>query len=867
MIRANTNLSLKERKVYTFDNFKGVDFTTSPYYVSKNRASYAENLIYENGIVRNRNGYKTLCKILDDNDKPLKINGLFNFTIENQNFLLCYADTKFYLLNYDKDLDKYSKQDITPQNTDLISARISLYINKNKAYIIGCGDYLMFGTWNNKDFEIRRVFNNEDTFIPTTTINIDNDSVKDESRSSFESVNLLTNFRKNKFLGVDTEKATWTVDTKEIKNNTIVKINLELMEGETLVTKEITNSTVNYETLFCNDENVGTINFEKGKITLNINTKPPITNESNITITFQYGEENIFIKNAKLSVLFGGSGNSNRLFLSDGSNKHIWSEMYDFTYFPDINYDVIGIDNSKITGYVKASDGTLLVFKEKNGSDSTIYYVTGTDSTKYDSNNNPIFETNFYRKAGVSSDTVVNNFATANLNGDNLILTVNGVKAVVIKENISINEYNIQTRSRNIDKKLLQHENLKNSVGFVFKDKYYLSIDGVVYICDSKFKFQTQDDIGNSFNYEWWYLTNIDATVFCEINNELYFGTNSGQICKFTKGFEDIDYQDFKEGNITKNKIYSNGWQLSEFISNQEFLNELNEQDRIFVNSPIYDLFLNKDEIIFENNKLILNIEKIKERYNFYGNFKQNYNENEWLYNFYDGIKCFVDNIDEECGLELNEEYVFSDFDLDNYSFKLKKLNKEKNELEEVLLKNIGFRLSRKIDKKILYITDISNCDKSFKLKEFSDSNVLNIIDYNEQSPALNFTIYYIKNIVARWYTAITDFNTNMYSKTLLNITITTEPISKSKLKIGFQTDNKELLINSHSNGAGFNFNDINFNDFNFENSFIKSNTIKVKERNFNFISFRYISDTNKDVAVNSITVMYKINRINKGVR
>ena len=76
-IRVSQSLSLKERKVYTFDNFRGVDFSTSPYKVAQNRAISAENLLYENGTVRKRNGWRSLCKLPDE------INGIFSFEIEN----------------------------------------------------------------------------------------------------------------------------------------------------------------------------------------------------------------------------------------------------------------------------------------------------------------------------------------------------------------------------------------------------------------------------------------------------------------------------------------------------------------------------------------------------------------------------------------------------------------------------------------------------------------------------------------------------------------------------------------------------------------------------------------------------------------
>ncbi|MBQ7308359.1 MAG: hypothetical protein IJW82_07530 [Clostridia bacterium] len=143
MVRMNKNLSLKDRNTYVFDNFRGVDFSTSPYYVAKNRASYAENLLYENGTLRKRKGFKSLCKITNSDGKALRINGLFNFKINNEEIILCYAGTYFYILKWNNNLEKYDAEEIECFSNNLIDDKINLYVNNNKAFIVGCGDYLM----------------------------------------------------------------------------------------------------------------------------------------------------------------------------------------------------------------------------------------------------------------------------------------------------------------------------------------------------------------------------------------------------------------------------------------------------------------------------------------------------------------------------------------------------------------------------------------------------------------------------------------------------------------------------------------------------------------------------------------------------
>lgn len=850
-IRVSQNLSLKERKVYTFDNFRGVDFSTSPYKVAQNRAISAENLLYENGTVRKRNGWRSLCKLPDE------INGIFSFEIENENIILVYAGTKFYRLTWNNTKNRYTASNITntctytPANIDankLISQRIQLYVNKNKAYIVGCGDYLVYGKWG-ENFELRRVFDNEDTYIPTTTINIDNDSAADENRASFDAVNLLSSYRKNEMLGVDNSSATWTVDTAQIDEDSDITITVyTLNEDGASVVKTINNRITNDKSLlYVTGDDInscGEIDFETGKITLNINTKPQEEDTSNIIITFkcsQLGQDDL-IANATLSTVFGGGGNSNRLFLTGSKtqkNVHVWSEMYDFTYFADINYDEIGSDNSAIMGYVRATDGVLMVFKEKNGAEATIYYVSGTDTEEEDYAGNISFVTRFTKYTGNITDTIYAKYATASLNGDNLILTRNGVRGLELYENLATSAYRLRERSRNINVKLLKEENLQDACGFVYKDKYYLSVGDVVYVCDSRFTFQADEDISDSFNYEWWYLTNINARVWCEIDNELYFGTNDGMICRFEEeNFADITFQDTEAGDISISFSDNN------ITYNLDLDSDLTESSSITITQGnLYSLFLDENEMLSVDEDGYISVSE------------------ETLLKLYQGIKCYADDVDGT-GLSVNKLYEIGEVDLDNIRFKLIDENGA-----QVVPTAVSFRLCKILTGKTLYITNIDATTSSFQVKEFVGGDVLDLVIYNYSLPAeLLATICFKKNVVSSWFTPIYDLGTNMYSKTLLGISVTTEPLIKGELTIGYQTRNIEKDFITHGT-KGFDFNDIDFENFSFESSFTNSNTIRVKERNFNFIVLRYVSDTQSACAVNGITIRYKINRLNKGVR
>ena len=851
-IRVSTNnLQVKERKVYTFENFRGVDFSNSPYKVQKNRAISAENLIYENGTVRKRTGWRSICK-LDG-----KINGIFSFELNDNDFILAYAGKKFYTLQWDNTLQRAIPTDITNSCTyndakliltQLLDQRIQVHVNKDRAYIVGCGDYLVFGSWNaGSTYELRRVADNVDTYIPTTTINIDNDSVNDEHRASLDGVNLLSSRRINELVGVDDVNKTWTLDNSILAGSDI-NIKLYTIDNGQNVTINIDNRITSDKTLLYkeNDDinSVGSVDFANGKITLSINTKPQEADTSNIIVTFRTLASAAvdYINYGTLSTVFGGGGNSNRLFIGGNGlrkNVHLWSEMYDFTYFVDTNFDEIGSDSSAIVGYVRATDGILLVFKEKNGSDATIYYVSGTDTQDVDVNNDPVFITRFTKYTGNVSDTILAKYATASLNGDNLILTRNGVKGLEMFDNVTTNAYRVRERSRNINAKLLKHTNLTEACATVYKDKYYLSIDGVCYVCDSRFTFQVDEDISDSFNYEWWYFTNIDARVWGEIDNQLVFGTNNGLICQFTEeSFADVTYQDSEAGDLSVN--YAD----NTVSYNMELEESLSESDNIkFIQGHIYSMYLSSEEMLDIDDEGWISISE------------------ETLSKVYEDIVCYADDV-ADTGLSVDTAYHIGEVDLVNLKFRLYDTNND-----VVIPSSLGFMLCKYISGKNLYLADIDMANNEFKLKEFAGGDVLDIVAYNGTIPSnLLAIIQFNKNVKASWYTPIYDLGSNMYSKTLLGITITTEPLIKGAISVGYQTRNIEKDFITYGTKR-FDFNDIDFEDFSFESSFTSSNTLRVKERNFNFILLRYISDNQQACAVNGMTIRYKINRLNKGVR
>lgn len=91
------------------------------------------------------------------------------------------------------------------------------------------------------------------------------------------------------------------------------------------------------------------------------------------------------------------------------------------------------------------------------------------------------------------------------------------------------------------------------------------------------------------------------------------------------------------------------------------------------------------------------------------------------------------------------------------------------------------------------------------------------------------------------------------------------DPLDKKIIIDGYINGSVNKLINAKGINV-FSFDNFSFENFSFETGFANSYSVKCKERNFNFIIFRFVSDNDSDCIVNAFTVLYKINKSNKGV-
>lgn len=915
-MRASTSISVKDKKRLVLENFRGVDFSSSPMNVNPKRATQMLNMINEYGVNKKRNGWREVFRILDENDKPLSINGIFVYRISDAlRHIIIHAGARFFRII--EDTDGYSEpEDITtagrqasgahPADVDvnkLLNQRSQAFFSNQKCYIIGCGDYLVYGKWRNGKYGLRRVYGNEDTYIPTTTISIDDDSIAtDKVRSSLDDINYLNPRRKNTMVGGplpegDDPSLTWTVDSRKIKAATMVAVKVTTLSAGEEQTKIYTNATsvavggtldqvivAPFNDLHPYDENaegnkidtnvtVGSIDRDTGEITLTIDTAPPIEGQANIEVEFDPGTEDLSsnITNCNFGILFGVNGNTDRLFLSGNSehkNIDYFSEQDDYTYFSPTNTAAMGSDAYSVVGYSRLSDSTLVIYKEENTQDACIFYRQGAQTTVYDDNGAFKEErTYFPTTAGSIGEAVVGRYACANFSGDTLILSRNGVFGVVLGSNVATNERYTRERSRLINENLCRHNDLSEAVAIVYNNRYYLAVDEVCYVADARYKFSSNDDIDGSFNYEWWYWENIPARVWAIIDNQLYFGTSDGRICVFDDQYSDRTYTKAGEGEVsidTQNSTITYNHE-SDDISTSIAENDVFE----FESDGAYSLFLDSSDFA----KVVDDHVYLDEKY---------LEPDTYFDGLFNGIEVYADNVSGS-GLTANTKYYIVDVDQGSMSFALS----TDLDLENIVsLSNASFRLLRNISHIPLYLVPVQKEKTSeeedkeedleekerdeFKVKMFvDDKEPLTLVSYDDdtteaESHKGKFT--HFENVVAKWYTPIFDLGANDIAKTLYKITVSTEPEVNGRLSFGYETKNVSKLRNAKGINT-FSFDDLSFDNFSFETGFASSYTVRVKERNFNYIMFRFESNNAHNCAVNNFTVTYAYSRSNRGVR
>lgn len=518
-----------------YKDFKGVDFTSVVTEVDFSRSPDAVNVIGDYaGMPEKRTGYIDLGYDFGGQ----RINGLFQYvTPQNIKYILVHAGTTLYRIYPENEsaivqpqpptsyiylaLVPDGEYEATPIYTDMNNNRSTSFVMNGNIYFLDGVNYLEYdGETCQKVENIAKV--------PKTTIA----AKPTGGGESYEPFNLLTPKAINSFAGDGTSK-TYTLDRDNITSVDKVTVN-----GST-----VTEYTVNLQ--------AGTITFTTAP------SKPEVTGEDNVEITYSKVIQGYPERITKCCInTFFGINNDTRVFVTgnpDYINRDYYSESLDPTFFPDINYSVIGSENTAIMGYVKQY-GDLVIVKQSNSQDASMYLRSATT----DGEGNALFTVT----QGIVGIGAASRYTFADLYDDTIFLANEGVFGL---DTSSVTlQKTTQLRSHYVNAKLAKEAGKYEAFACVLNNNYYLFINNHVYIADA---MQRNNNVSKSYGYEWYYWEDIPARCAMEFENELYFGTPDGRLCKMksvqeygTNAYSD-DYYEIVDGiNVLKKHSYLSRW-------------------------------------------------------------------------------------------------------------------------------------------------------------------------------------------------------------------------------------------------------------------------------------------------------------------
>lgn len=524
---------------YTYyEGLKGADFSRDRTEVNRRRSPDMLNLISDNGgNPIKRRGWRKMVSV-SGAGKIEKIllhkesNGIVKYLIAAKGIYAVYeengTETSKQLVAYDA----------------LECADLFMY--DDVVYSFANGNLYRF-----KNLASENLLNSEKVKIPEVSISRNPDGT---GGATLEGINLLTPKRTYSFLGDDTSKE-YSLVPEKLKTSDFYKyivadsIKVEVMNSDGAFETKVkdTDYTIGETTTLKGKNVLGqVVDFVvcAPKITFKEVHDAVITGQDNVKITFenfdatedhkekindvetviykgQYKEAREDLLKTSITKAYGYS-TTDRIFAVGGVNKNrvYYTGIDEPTYWPDNNYFVAGQDGNDIVG-LHTYSSYLAVIKGDTNTETTVYLAYGQTLAS---------ETYFAVKPtmGGAGGIAPKTFAT--LGDDPLFLTRDGIFAIT---NVFATTDNVlRNRSYYIDKKLIEEENLEQACAIVWRRYYILCVNSHCYVLDGRQK-STDNNNTTNYSYECYYWENVPATCFSVYENELWFGTGDGNLCKF----------------------------------------------------------------------------------------------------------------------------------------------------------------------------------------------------------------------------------------------------------------------------------------------------------------------------------------------
>ena len=441
----------------SYSNLAGIDLANIPPMVSPSHSPDCRNVYKDytssaGQAVETRPGYTTVC------EQENTIYGIHRLGDD----VLIHAGTTV------KKWTGFPSSDTTANISgtyEIAAAKSVSFVFGGKLYILDGTHYLVY------DGTLSRVVG----YIPTTRINADPDGGNGET---FQGVNMLSQYRKNTFIG-DGTSTTFHLDANGSEFTATVS-------GSATTISSYTSDTVTLASAPSQD--------------------------AEVIITFKASVTDKVSKCTVARVF------DNRVFLAgnpDYKGVLFHSELDDATYFRDDIFYADGNDDVEIKSLVTSSN-SLIVIKDDEGTQTTkIFYHT--PSLDYDLGKvYPVTET------GINLGALTEGI---NFYDDIVYLTSKGLD--------SINN-GLTHRSTYIDRKLVNDPHVKNSAMTVWNGYLVILCSDEIYLADSR-------QLNNGL-YEWYIWNGIkpNSKGLYEHDGTLFYYTNNS-ICKFGGTNDDGD--------------------------------------------------------------------------------------------------------------------------------------------------------------------------------------------------------------------------------------------------------------------------------------------------------------------------------------
>ncbi len=508
--------------VKRYDDWRGVDYVHDAYSCSENRCPELLNMIcYTRGTLEGRKGYEVLHRF----DGAVYgigrgfIGGDFRTLIHEGGNLWAQVDGEYSLIYSEMPTATTQIFFAQYQQKFLIAPENPVEL-KTMGFIIGGGKYLYID-YHDGEYIVDNV--TAIAYKPVVTIAASHEG----GGTVLEAVNLLQPGRIHKAYGDGVNK-TFQLPSKKL-DATAVEVIEVLAEGERVYTEGIAGA------------DGFTVNRDTGKVTFNTAPpNPPIDGTDNIFVTYYKTVEGSVKKITDCNTVTQyGVGGALRCFVTRNAaykSYDWWSEPHQPNYFPDLNYGISGNDNTAIVGYLKYYD-YLIILKEQNDQDVTVYIRTGTITEE---------KTYFTTNIGMVGVGAVSPYSFASVLDEPVFLAKSGIYAIV-SDAIS-QQATLQNRSYWVNTRLTKEPNLENAVAIAWDGFYLVSVNANTYVLDMR--HGEVIDLQKQGVYDGYFWQGISPSCYMTQENKLYFGTANGEFCVFRDSGTMEDYQD-GEGAIS----------------------------------------------------------------------------------------------------------------------------------------------------------------------------------------------------------------------------------------------------------------------------------------------------------------------------